>query len=136
MDIAQLVQQVISQKLGQEVDGDTVSQALSALSGDGEGFSVSSLVSKFSSFDGLDDVLGSWLGDGENAPIDADTIMNIFDGAQISEFASKLGLDQGSAASLLSQAVPDIVDKSSSGGELLDSIGGIEGAMGMLKKLF
>ncbi len=137
MDIASIAQQVISQKLGQDIDTDTITDALSALTGDMEdGFSVGTLVSKLSSFDGLGDMLSSWLGDGENLPIDMDTIMNAFNGSEISEFASKLGIDQENATQLLSELVPNIVDNSSSGGSLLDSIGGIEGAMGMLKKFF
>ena len=137
MDIASIAQQVISQKLGQDIDTDTITDALSALTGDMEdGFSVGTLVSKLSSFDGLGDMLSSWLGDGENLPIDMDTIMNAFNGSEISEFASKLGIDQENATHLLSELVPNIVDSSSSGGSLLDSIGGIEGAMGMLKKFF
>jgi len=51
-------------------------------------------------------------------------------------FAAKLSIDEESATSLISEVVPNIVDSSSSAGSLLDSIGGIEGAMGMLKKFF
>jgi hypothetical protein len=33
-------------------------------------------------------------------------------------------------------ALPQMVDKASSGGSLLDSIGGVEGVLGMAGKLF
>jgi len=137
MDITGMVQELVAQKLGQDIDSDTITEALSALTGDmEEGFSVSTLVSKLSSFDGLGDLIGSWLGDGENLPVDVDTIMNAFNGSEISEFASKLGIDQDNAAELLSEVVPSIVDNASSAGSLLDSIGGVDGALGMLKKFF
>ena len=40
------------------------------------------------------------------------------------------------ALSGLEQTVPQVVDKSSEGGSLLDSIGGIEGALKIAKGLF
>jgi uncharacterized protein YidB (DUF937 family) len=55
---------------------------------------------------------------------------------KISEFASKLGLSNEEAAGGLSDAIPQIVDKASSGGSLLDSFGGVSGAIGLASKLF
>ena len=55
---------------------------------------------------------------------------------KISEFASKLGLSNEEAADGLSEALPQMVDKASSDGSLLDSIGGVSGAINMASKLF
>ncbi|TKB08455.1 YidB family protein [Desulforhopalus sp. IMCC35007] len=55
---------------------------------------------------------------------------------RIAEFASKLGLSTEEAAGGLSEALPQIMDKGSSGGSLLDSLGGVEGVMGLAGKLF
>ncbi len=44
--------------------------------------------------------------------------------------------DEESLLQGLSEALPAIVDKSSSGGSRLDAIGGIDGALNMAKKLF
>ena len=55
---------------------------------------------------------------------------------RFSGFASKLGLSQEEAAGGLSDALPQMVDKASSGGSLLDSIGGVSGALSMAGKLF
>ena len=55
---------------------------------------------------------------------------------KIGEFASKLGLSNEEAAGGLSEALPQMVDKASSGGSLLDSIGGVSGAISMASKLF
>ena len=60
----------------------------------------------------------------------------MFGSDKISEFASKLGLSEDEAAGGLSEALPQLVDKASSGGSLLESMGGISGALGMAGKLF
>jgi uncharacterized protein YidB (DUF937 family) len=60
----------------------------------------------------------------------------MFGSSKISEFASTLGLSQEEAAGGLSDAIPQMVDKASSGGSLLDSVGGLSGALGMAGKLF
>ena len=61
---------------------------------------------------------------------------NMLGADKIADFASKLGLSNEEAAGGLSEALPQMVDKASSGGSLLDSIGGISGAVGLASKLF
>ena len=78
----------------------------------------------------------SWLGDGANEAISPDSIKAVLGSDKISEFARTLGLSEQEAAGGLSEALPSIIDKGSSGGSLLDSLGGIEGALGMAGKLF
>lgn len=85
---------------------------------------------------GLMSVAASWLGDGANAPISASQISSIFGGSKISKFAKQLGLDEGTALKGLTAAIPGIVDKSSQGGSILKSIGGLSDALGGLKGLF
>lgn len=96
---------------------------------------IGSLVSKMDA-DGLGAIAQSWLGDGDNEAISPDKITNMLGDDKISEFASKLGLSKQEAAGGLSDALPQMVDKASSGGSLLDSIGGVSGAIGMASKLF
>jgi len=135
MDLLSLAKDLIAQNVGKDVDTGTVAQALSALAGNGNGdFNIGDLVSKISSNGGIGDILESWLGDGENKPIDSHTVKNLFDGDQLEGFASKIGLDSDSASSVLANVLPSMIDKSSSGGSLLDSVGGIGGAMDMMKK--
>ena len=81
-------------------------------------------------------MVNSWLGDGSNESISAGQITEMFGSNQISEFASKLGLSQEEAAGGLSDAIPQMVDKASSGGSIMDSIGGLSGALGAAGKLF
>ncbi len=125
-----------SGEAGSGLDTGNLASALSGLLGGGQGgIDLGSLVSKFSST-GLGNLVNSWLGDGANESISAGQIKEIFGANQISEFASKLGLNQEEAAGGLSDAIPQMVDRASSGGSLLDSIGGLSGALGMAGKLF
>jgi uncharacterized protein YidB (DUF937 family) len=125
-----------SGEAGSGLDIGTLGTALSGLLGGGQGgIDLGSLMSKFSSA-GLGSLVNSWLGDGANQSISADQVMDMFGSSKISEFASTLGLSQEEAAGGLSDAIPQMVDKASSGGSLLDSVGGLSGALGMAGKLF
>ena len=123
---------------GSGLDIGALVTALSGLLGGGQGdgkFDIGSLISKFSS-SGLDNIVSTWLGDGSNASITVNQIIEMFGSNKISEFASDLGLSQEEAAGGLSDAIPQMVDEASSGGSLLDSVGGLSGALGMASKLF
>lgn len=122
---------------GSGLDMGKLISAFSSLTGGGSnaGFDMSSLVSNMTA-GGLGDIAQSWLGDGDNAPVSPDQVTNMFGADKISEFASNLGLSNEEAVGGLSDALPHMVDKASSGGSLLDSIGGISGAIGLAGKLF
>ena len=125
---------------GSGLDIGSLTSAFSGLVGGGggggnAGIDLGSLVSKMGS-GGLGAIAKSWLGDGSNESISSDQITNMFGSSNISEFASKLGLSKDEAAGGLSEALPQMVDKASSGGSLLDSMGGLSGALGMAGKLF
>ncbi len=122
---------------GSGLDLGTLTSALSGLTGgsDEGGFDIGSLLSKMQS-GGMAEIAQSWLGDGDNAPVEENHIKDLFGADKISEFASKLGLSEEEAVGGLRDAVPQIVDKASSGGSILDSIGGIGGAINMASKFF
>ena len=124
---------------GSGLDIGSVVAALSGLSGGGgggrQGFDLGSLVSMMNS-GGLGDMAKSWLGDGDNDDISPNQITDMLGADKISEFASQMGISPEEAAGGLSDALPHMVDKGSSGGSLLDSLGGIEGAIGLAGKLF
>lgn len=136
MDIMKLGTQLLMSKLGggTNADSGTVQNALGSLLGSGETADIGSLVSGLQS-GGLGDVAKSWLGDGDNASISADQIKNVVDGNKLSKLASVLGTDEGSVLSGLQEAMPQMVDKASSGGSLLDSIGGVSGVGKLAKGL-
>lgn len=128
--------QLLMSKLGGGANADSgaVQNALGSLLGNGEAPDIGSLLSGLQS-GGLGDIAKSWLGDGDNAPISADQLKNVVDGSKLSELASVLGTDEGSVLSGLQEAMPQMVDKASSGGSLLDSIGGISGVANLAKGL-
>jgi uncharacterized protein YidB (DUF937 family) len=122
MDIMQMGTELLSKSLGSSTDSGQMEGALSALLGSGNGgLDLSSLATKMASSGALSSVLESWLGDGANDGISADSISGLLGNADIASFASKLGIDPSTAASSLSEVLPQLMDKSSSGGSLLES---------------
>lgn len=134
MDLLQTGAQLLSEKLGLQLDPDTVASALSGLLGDGQGnIDLAGLASKMASSGELGSIVSSWLGDGANSGISADSILGLLGEGQVSDFASKLGTDTGTAATGLADVLPQLMDNASSGGSLLDAAGGLGGLMGAAK---
>jgi len=123
------------------IDTDTITDALSGLIGNGEGgLDLGALVGGLSS-NGLGEIVGSWLGNGENASISMDQITDLLGSDKISEFASSLGISEESAKGALADSLPQVVDQATAGeggimDEMLAQVGGPSGAMDMLGKMF
>ena len=130
MDILKMGKELLGDKIG---NADGIMEALSGLT-DGEGLDMGGIVEKLKQ-GGLGDQVSSWLGDGDNAPVSADQLTNALGADKMGEMASKLGMDSGSAAETLSQAMPGLMDKLSSGGNLLESAGS-GNPLDMAKDLF
>ena len=125
------------------LDTNAITDALGNLLGGGAdgGLDLSSIVSSMTNGGGLTDIVGSWLGGGENMPISMDSITDLLGADKVSEFASSLGLSEESAKGALADALPNVVDQATSGGDsivdsMLEQVGGAEGAMNMLGKMF
>jgi len=138
-EIINLAGELFKGKLDQDGDGldlKDIQGALGQLLSDGDGsLNFSSLVSNMN-LGSLMGIAASWLGDGENESISTNQLSELLDSDKLSTFANQLGLDEDSALSGLTEAIPAVVDKSSSGGNLLDSIGGLDGALSMAKSIF
>jgi len=142
MDMNQILKigaEAFQSQLGEQLAGslslDKIMNALAGLlPGEGKNVDLSALVGKMQG-GGLASLAESWLGDGGNAGIGAEQLMSIFGSGDIMRFADKLGLDQDTALEGLKGAVPEMVDKASTGG-ILESLGGVGGIMGMAGKLF
>jgi uncharacterized protein YidB (DUF937 family) len=131
MDVMNLAQGLLAKKLG--ADSGAIGGVMNSLIGGGDKMDLGGLVSGLQS-KGLGDVASSWMGDGANSEISADQLKEVLGGEQIAQAAAKLGTDEGSLLDGLKDAIPQMIDKSSSGGSLLDSVGGIGGLAGMAKK--
>lgn len=123
---------------GSGLDLGSLTSALSGLAGgnaENGGLDIGSILGKMQG-GGMADMAQSWLGDGDNQPMADSNVTDMFGADKISDFASQLGLSNEEAIGGLRDAMPQMVDNASSGGSLLDSIGGIEGAMNLAGKLF
>lgn len=118
-----------------------IANAMSGLLSNKEGsLDVASLVSGLSE-NGLGEIVGSWLGNGENKLITAEQIGALLGGEKVSQFASQLNISEESAANALADALPQVVDQATSGegsivDQMLEQVGGPQGAMDMLGKMF
>ncbi len=133
MDLMKLGSQLLQSKLGGGADSGAISSILGNLMSDsGGGAGLAGMVSAMQE-KGLGSVAESWLGDGDNGEISADQVREVVGSEKISQMASQLNTDEGSLLDGLKDALPQIIDKSSQGGSLLDNAGGL---LGMAKKLF
>jgi uncharacterized protein YidB (DUF937 family) len=137
MDMMKLATQLLASKLGGNADGnsDMVQNVIGSLLGGsgGQGIDLGSIVGNLQN-SGLGSIAESWLGDGDNEGISGSQIQDMLGSDKISQAAQQLGTDEGSLLSGLQDLIPQVVDKSSSGGSLLDSVGGLSGLAGMASK--
>ncbi len=85
---------------------------------------------------GLGSIAESWLGDGDNKNISFDQIKDILGHEKVSETATQLNTDEGGLLESLSSMLPQLIDKSSKNGSLLDSFGGADGIFDIARDLF
>lgn len=138
-DILNLASKLFQGKIDKEGDGidmGDIQNALNELLADDNGnMDISSLLSNMN-MGSLMGIASSWLGDGDNESISDSQVNELIKPDKLSSFASQLGISENNALSGLAEALPALVDKSSSGGSLFDSIGGLDGILSMGSKLF
>ena len=84
---------------------------------------------------GLGDVVGSWIGKGQNMPIAPDQLGSVLGGDTLANLAKQLGMSQGDAASQISQILPDVVDRLTPQGQVPQGgLGNVGDLLGMLMK--
>jgi uncharacterized protein YidB (DUF937 family) len=59
---------------------------------------------------GLGDTVQSWVGNGANAPISADTVNQVLGSGVVQQFAEKLGIPADQVSGLMAQHLPQVVD--------------------------
>ena len=78
MNILEVGAQLLSDRLGLQVEPAQIQAALSSLLGDGSGnIDLAGLASKMASSGELGNIVSSWLGDGSNASISADSVLGL-----------------------------------------------------------
>jgi len=137
MDMMKLATQLLASKLGGNAGGnsDMVSSVIGNLLGGsgGQGLDLGNIVGNLQN-SGLSNIAESWLGDGDNEEISASQLQDMLGSEKVAEAAQQLGTDQNDLLKGLQDMIPQVVDKSSSGGSLLDSVGGIGGLASMASK--
>ena len=132
MDLMQMGTQLLASKLGSGANSGAITSALGGLLSGGDGKPDLGGIVKAMQGKGLGSIAESWLGDGKNEDISTDQVREVVGSDKIADMAAKLNTDEGSLLDSLKDALPQIVDKSSSGGSLLSA----DGLMGMAKKFF
>lgn len=123
------------------LDSNDIATALNGLISNNEGgLDLSGLVGGLAQ-NGLGEIVGSWLGSGENQTISKSQVIDLLGAEKVSEFASRLGISMESAEGALSDVLPQVVDRATSGegsivDDMLGGVGGASGAMEMLGKMF
>jgi uncharacterized protein YidB (DUF937 family) len=80
---------------------------------------------------GLGDVMSSWISTGPNPPISADQLKNVLGSDVLGQFASKAGVPQGQAGSVLASLLPAVIDHLTPNGQVPQT-NALEGALGGL----
>ena len=105
------------------------------LANDGSHGGLGGLMAKFQQA-GLGDVIGSWVGSGNNQPISGDQLHQVLGSDAVSALAGKLGIDMGTATSQLTQILPELINHLTPGGQApaggLGSSGDLMGMLGGL----
>ena len=119
-----LATQVLMSKIERANNSDNAASALDKLSSSGKGFDLAEIVVKLQGSGG--DVarkVKTWLGDGANESISASQVRDAIGSHKIAAFAKKLGMEHDEASEKLAQILPELIDKSSQGGYLINSVG-------------
>ena len=123
MDLMQLGTELLAKQLGSGANSDAITKALGGLLTDNGGkLDLGSLVTAMQGMD-LGSIAESWLGDGDNADISTEQVRQVVGNDRVSAMASELETDEDSVLNGLKDALPQIIDKSSVGGSLLDNPG-------------
>jgi len=133
MSLFDSVISVVSDQLQQQ--GGLANVLSGLLANNGELGGLNGLVTKFNQA-GLGDVVGSWIGSGENQPISADQMTQVLGNDTLARADSQLGLDPSQLSGQLSAMLPGLIDKLTpngaapagglgNAGDLLGMLGGL-----------
>ncbi len=136
MDVTKLAMELIANKFSNAQAESGQSALAELIGGNSGGLDLTELVGKMAGNGSLANIAQSWLGDGDNDKIDVSQISDLFGSDKLKQFSQQLGVSEDEASQGLTDILPNLVDKSSSGGNLLDAVGGIGGALDLAKKLF
>lgn len=96
---------------------------------------LSGLIQQFQQA-GLGDLVNSWVGTGQNQPASADQIRQALGADTIQHFSNETGLQGAQVSDLLSQFLPQMIDKVTPNGQVPSSNNDLQGMLsGLLGSL-
>lgn len=99
--------------------------ALSLIANNGQTGGLNGLVERFQEA-GLGNVINSWIGAGQNLPINGDEVQQALGEGQLQQISEETGLGQRETADSLSAVLPDLIDKLTPSGQIpQDGLGDI-----------
>jgi len=134
-----LLDSVIGMMAGQQQGGTTgggnaelLRIVVSMLANNSQTGGLAGLVEKFQQ-SGLGDVVGSWIGTGQNQPVSPGQVSSALGPDILGQIAAQLGLTHEQAASQLAQVLPQVVDHATPEGQVpsggLGEIGALLGQL-------
>ena len=128
-----LFDSLLGSVLGGNQNNNALAQLASGLiTNHGSGQGLAGLVQQFQQ-KGLGDLVQSWVGTGQNAPVSADQIQHALGSDQIAQMAQQTGLAHGDVASALAQMLPQLINHATPDGtvpphnQVQDLLGGLLG---------
>ena len=106
--------------------------ALQMLASSGQGGGLGSLMNQFQQA-GYGQQMDSWISTGQNLPISADQLMQVFGQGRMQQMAANSGMDMGQLSGGLADLLPQLIDRVTPTGQVPES--GIDGALSELSKL-
>lgn len=110
-----LFDELAGQVLGQGGGGSAVRHILEMVNNQPGG--LPGLVSRFQE-GGLGEVVSSWVGTGQNLPINAGQLQSVLGSDLVGQLAGKLGVSPEAAGGQLAELLPGVVDKLTPGGQM------------------
>ena len=99
-----------AQQSGQTGAGGLAEALGGLLANNGQQGGLGGLVSKFEQA-GMGDVIGSWIGKGENAPVSGGQLNEVLGSDVISAIAGKLGINAAMLLPMLATMLPKLIDQ-------------------------
>lgn len=108
----------VTGSLGQGSGNPLMSQVTGLLTNP-EGGGLSGLLQQFRA-KGLGHLADSWVGTGQNLPLEADQVQSVFGQEQIRQMAAKAGIAPEALSAKLAELLPQVIDKATPNGSIPD----------------
>jgi uncharacterized protein YidB (DUF937 family) len=136
MNFKSLATQVLMDHIEGANNSNHAASALDRLAGNNKAFDLGDLVNKFQRSGGdIASKTKTWLSDGANEAMSVRQLQQAVGQDKVAAFARTLGMENEQATIKLSKILPELIDKSSQGGELLNKIGSRRGLAGIASRL-